>query len=507
MIFRYCMMIVKIKVTISIFFFLTITLGDLSGQEFYFDYNTECRQIYEQIIDLKLNSARQGILEMSQNDAQNLARLHLENYIDFFDIFINEDYENFKKLEKNKDQRIKQLKEQLKESDPYRNFSIAEINLQWALARSKFDQLFKAGREVYSAYNLLKENSEKHPDFIYNKKSLSIIHSLIETITLPGLFKKIFGIDGSIELGISEIKDVIDYSNEKDFIFIEEADAIYAFILFYQKNDQKEALEFILQSRLNPNKSLLSNFLIVKLLQRSGYNEKALEILSLRPRGKEYDHFYYLDFLEGLCLLRQLDKKAIDKFRFYIENFKGRHYIKEAYQKLAWSELIFEEDLPAYKFFMSQVGSKGYALLDDDKQANKEFLSKAVPDPILLKARILYDGGYYEKAYRLLTKNAYLYHTKGHYTLEFNYRIGRICQALKNYPDAIIYFNNTVNNGYYEDGFYACNAALQLGKIYESLGNEKMANKHYKQCIKIIPTEYKNSLHQKAKTGLERLKK
>ena len=135
-------------------------------------------------------------------------------------------------LKKNKSKRIDLLKEHLKDDDPYKRFVIAEIQLQWALARSKFNQLFRAGREVVNAYNLLEDNAKDFPDFIYNKKSLSIIHSLIETITIPGIFKKIFGIDGSIELGLQEIEEVIDYSHNHDFLFAEEADAIYAFILF-----------------------------------------------------------------------------------------------------------------------------------------------------------------------------------------------------------------------------------------------------------------------------------
>lgn len=497
----------KSSIKIIHFFLCLFIITGIEAQSYYFEYNNQSREIYKDIIDLKLSSAEKRLELMKLGDTNNLVYLHLENYLDFFELFINEDFNQFKILEKNKARRIELLEKHLDDSDPYKNFAIAEINLQWALTRSKFDQLFKSGREIYSAYNLLKENVKNHPDFIYNKKSLSIIHSLIETITLPGIFKKVFGIEGSIELGIEEINQVIDYSYKEDFIFIEEADAIYAFILFYQKNEREKALDFILESRLNPEESLLANFLITKLLQRSGKNELALETLKSRPTTEQYSRFFYLDYLEGLCLLRKLDTTAIDKIKFYLQNFEGRHYIKEAYQKLAWYELVFNESIPNYKYYMSLVESKGYKLLDDDKQAYKEFKSDLIPNPILLKSRLLCDGGYYNKALNLMTKNAYKFHTNGQYTLEFNYRIGRIYQALKNYPDAIKYLSNTVNNGFYDESYFACNAALQLGKVYEKLNMNEIAMNHYKECLKIYPEEYRNSLHQKAKTGLERLKK
>ncbi len=503
--FRYYTIIVKseTKYILCLLFFLLYQVG---YSQYYYEYSPQAKIIYDDIIDLKLADAKAGVIEMQESEPNNLSIVHLENYIDFFELFITEDYDLFEKLEKNKSTRLDILDDKLADSDPYKKFAQAEINLQWALARSKFDQLFKASREVLTAYNLLEENQEDHPEFIYNYKSLSIIHSLIETITLPGLFKKILGIRGSIEEGVSEIKKVIDYSYDTDFIFTAEADAIYTFILFYQLNDQEEGLDYILNSRLDPKESLLSNFLVSKILRRAGHNEMALKTLLDRPQGEAYADFYYLDYMEGLSLLYKIDTSSVSKINDYIENFGGRHYIKEAYQKLAWAALVFEEDIPAYKYYMSQVQEEGYDLLDDDKQALKESKRNEIPNPILLRARLLFDGGYHEKAHTLLTRNAYKYANNELLTLEFNYRLGRVCQALGNYPDAIKYFINTINNGTSQSSYYACNAALQLAYIYEDQGMEEAALSYYKKCLQIKPTEYKSSLHQKAKTGMNRMK-
>ena len=493
-----------IKYPLSVIIFLLTQVG---YSQYYFEYTPEAYDIYGDIIDLKLASAKDRLQNMSTSEPHNLSTLHLANYIDFFELFITEDYTLFQKLENQKSKRLDLLDDYLDDADPYKKFAKAEINLQWALARSKFDQLFKASREVLTAYNLLEENEKEHPDFIYNKKSLSIIHSLIETITLPGIFKKIFGIEGSIAEGLNEIESVISYSHDNDFIFTAEADAIYTFILFYQMNDREAGLNYLLNSRLDPAQSLLSNFLIAKISRRAGDNELALNTLLQRPTDSDYSDFYYLDYMEGLSLLYKIDTSSVIKIKDYIEQFEGRHYIKEAYQKLAWASLVFEEDIPQYKFYMSQVKEKGYALLDDDKQALKESEKNNIPEPTLLKARLLYDGGYYEKAHTLLTKNAFKYIDNEKLSLEFNYRLARVSQALKNYPDAIKYFSNTVNNGADKRSYFACNAALQLAIIYEDQLMYDEAVNYYKICLKIKPSEYKNSLHQKAKTGLNRINK
>ena len=479
----------------------------ISAQSYYIAYDSLSKVIYDDIIDLKFKSAKIGLSQMEHSNPNNLARLHLENYMDFFLLFIHENENQFQQLQKNKEKRIKIINDRIDDNDPYKKFILAEIHLHWAVIRAKFNQIFRAGREIYSAYDLLKENATEHPDFIYNKKSLSIIHSLIETITIPGLIKRMFGIKGSIELGVSEITEVIEYSRSNPFIFEVEADAIYAFILFYQVNDKAKALSFIDTCGLDHNKSLLANFLKAKFAQRSGFNEDALAILEQRPQGDQYESFAYLDFLLGLGKLRKLDESAIQHFESFLFDFSGKHYIKEAYQKLAWCHLIFYDDIPKYKYFMSLVKEKGSKLIDDDKQAYKESMSLKVPDPTLLKARLLFDGGYYERANSLLTQKAYQYYSDPLVGLEYSYRMGRISQALKNYPEALKYFGSTINNGQLSNSYYACNAALQMGIIYEEQNENEKSKKYYENCLKINPEEYKTSLHQKAKSGLARLKK
>ena len=52
----------------------------------------------------------------------------------------------------------------------------------------------------------------------------------------------------------------------------------------------------------------------------------------------------------------------------------------------------------------------------------------------------------------------------------------------------------------------ACNAALQIALIFEEQQKLKQAKKYFDLCLDISPKRYKTSLHQKANSGLDRIK-
>jgi hypothetical protein len=487
---------------IAIFsFFLIIQSGFASGQG-YFESTPDIEEAYRLVSTLRFAEGKQKIEAIKLNDPNNKLVYLIENYIDFFTIFLNEEENEYDRLADNKDYRLEQIKLGDKES-PYYLFSMAEINLQWATARLKFGERTTPAREVLKAYKLLEQNNDKFPDFIANKKSLSIIHALSES--LPGWVRTLMGIKGSIELGTDEIDEVVKYSVHNNFLFKEESYAIYAYILFFQNNKKKEAYDLLINANLDHSKSPLICFLKANIAHKNGYNEEAKRILEERPSGDIYMPFPYLDFMYGRYKLYSLDEDANEYILNFINKFKGRHFVKEAYQKLAWYELALNEDITAYKKYMKFCQEIGFKLVDEDKQALKESDNRKIPNSTLLKARLLFDGGYYSKAYALLVKKSYLFIEPGDDQLEFNYRMGRISHELQNYPDAIEFYAITINTGRNSKSFMACNSALQIGLILEEQKKFKQAIRFYKQCLNISPDEYESSLHQKAKSGIERV--
>lgn len=484
-------------------FLLLLTFISLRAMsQTHYTMTDDMRQAYELAMSLRHDEAKEAIAHIQASDPDNLLRLHVENYLDFFTIFIQEEKSTFKQLEKNKKKRINQLNDGAKDNPWYR-FVKAEILLQWALARSKFDQKYRAASEVYSAYKILEENNKQYPDFDLNKKSLSILHALAES--LPGYVRTIFGVDGSIEKGTDEIAYLAKQDQEQLGVFYDEVTTIYAYILLFQNNKKQQAWEVIQSRPLGTESNPLACFVQANIAQKNGLNDEAISILQHRPSGAEFADFHYLDFILGKAKLNKLEPDAQVYIQRFIDNFQGQHFIKEAYQKLAWYELLINDDLLAYKKYMKLCADNGQDLVDEDKQAHREAKNKEIPNPELLKARLLYDGGYYQRAYTQLVTKAYLFDTESHDYLEYNYRMGRIAQALNSLTDALQYYGYAINLDKKGKSYMSCNAALQMALIYESQGGFAKAYSYLEKCLDLNPDKYKDGLHQKAKTAKERV--
>jgi tetratricopeptide (TPR) repeat protein len=186
-------------------------------------------------------------------------------------------------------------------------------------------------------------------------------------------------------------------------------------------------------------------------------------------------------------------------------NFQGNSFIKSAYQRLAWISLI-KADTNGYNNYLKRVQLFGNTSIDGDKQAEKEAQSKHIPNALLLKSRLLSDGGYYAKADNILS-NLDNNHLKSDYEkLEYQYRISRNNHKWGKTNLAKTDYVKTILLGENQKWYFAANSALQLAIIYENEGNRDKAVQYYKKCLSMNYDEYRTSISQKAKAGLERVK-
>jgi predicted Zn-dependent protease len=485
-------------------YFLIIASSIQAEKSFRFEFTDKAFQAYEYSISLQFDKAKLILNDIKSEDPENLIVHHIENYIDFFTIFINENEADFEKLKKNKERRLKEIRKGDRKS-PYYLYSQAEIHLQWALARLKFEEYFTAFNEVSKAYRLLEENQFRHPSFVANKKSLGLLHAIIGTI--PDKYKwgvkLIGGLDGTIDQGCKEIEEVLAYAQNNTFIFEEETRVVYALLLLNLKNEREDAWEYIQETKLEPKNNPLASFIFANMAMKIGKNDEAIDILSNRPKGEEFYPFHYLDYMLAKAKLNRLDDDADLFFHAFISKYKGKNYIKEAYQKLAWIAVL-NDDSNAYDEYMEMIKYKGGHLIDEDKQAQKEAERGIMPNAKLLKGRLLFDGGYYEEALKAMEgMDASTLSTKDQ--IEYRYRLGRIYHKSEQHEEALAAYQASIDKGESLPYYFACNAALQSGLIHEELKNYPSAKTYFKLCRSMKPEEYKTSLHQKAKSGLQRL--
>jgi tetratricopeptide (TPR) repeat protein len=249
--------------------------------------------------------------------------------------------------------------------------------------------------------------------------------------------------------------------------------------------------------------NMLLNYARSNMLMRLGRNDEAIIRLRSRSQNEAYFPFHYMDYLLGDAYLRKLETDSASfYFQQFLNHFKGINYRADAKRKMAWAALMDDDSL-GYKKLMVSLSKMPIGQVDADKQAHREALQGINPNKVLLKSRLLFDGGYYDRAIALLADYKGNFDKEEH--LEKTYRLGRICHEMGKLTDAIKYYQKTIEAGENNKAYFAANACLKLGAVYESLGEYDKAYQAYNQCLSLKPDEYRNSIHQKAQAGINRL--
>jgi len=484
----------------------------LSSAQYFF--NDQCQSAYRAIISLEFKEARKLLESERHQNTKNLIPVYLENYMDFLTLFIGENRNQFEELKNNKSIRI-DLLEKGNTDSPYYRFCLAEINLQWAFVRLKFGDYATAALEIRKAYLLFTENEERFPTFMINKVGLGVLHVMIGII--PDNYKwiaRLIGVDGSLEKGFQELQDVAGYNRQEKIVKLFKPEAIFfiAAIAANLQKDKHEALQKIAIFKTEPGEeTLLKSPLIIyaraSILMKNGFNDEALQILQERKSNDKAYPFIYLDYLEGMARLNRLDLSANQSFKSFVHDYTGMNYIKAAIQKIAWVAAL-NGDSTVYFETIHSIKDKGVAVVDEDKQAINEMNFRKFPNIVLLRARLLFDGGYYDRALSEILDNPVRSYIKTHKDLtEYSYRLARIYHETGNIPKALDYYQQTITRGKDEIFYYATASAYQMGLIYENMGNYNKADNYYRMCLSLKTNEYKTSLNQKAKAGLNRIKK
>jgi len=480
--------------------------------QYNFDENNQ--RTYQAVLSLQFAEANRLIEIEKKSDPANLLPLCFENYIDFLTLFIGENTGDYNLLKGKKSERIERLEKGSQDS-PWHDFCLAEVHLQWAFARLKFGDYAAAAFEIRKAHLLFSMNETKYPSFQINKIGLGVVHVMAGII--PDSYKwiaNLMGVEGSVDAGLTEIRQVAEYAGSDKITLLYKPEALFylAFLTANLQKNKKEALPVLAlltgqKGNRQPLESPLLIFASASILMKTGHNDDALAQLQERSVLTHRYPFFYLDFLEGMTRLNKLDYSASLYFEKFTSNFKGQNYLRSACQKLAWIALL-RGDTARYHQNMKLLQTKGVAVVDEDKQASAEATGNMLPNAVLLRARLLFDGGYYNQALDELLNNSLKTSVRSKRDLvEYNYRMGRIYHETGNYPKALEYYGKAIQRGRSEPYYFAASAACQMGLLYENTGAWAKADSAYRVCLSINTPEYKASLSQKAKAGLNRVKK
>ena len=474
-----------------------------------YTFNDNCKKAYTDVMNLRFSLAASRMQTEKKLNPDNQVPYIIENYIDFLTVLIGEEDKDFIKLKNNKDFRLQKLAVSGNNS-PWYLYSQSLIYLQSGVARIKFGEYVNASLDINRAYRLLVENQRKFPVFVMNKVGLGVLHSLIGTV--PEKYRwatRSLNFEGTILEGNSELIQAyreISADPQLSYLLPETA-FLLTFVTLNISIDIPAALSladkfhtFPLEPMLRESPLLI--YSLANIYSKAGENDKVIKHLTECPRTTDRYPFHYLNFMLGVAKLNRLDADACYPFLNFLGSFKGKNYIRAAYMHMAWYYLI-QNDPQQYHTYIERIKLRGNNQVDNDREA-LNFANKGMkPDLPLLKARLLFDGGYYARALsELETFKAENQKDK----LEYSYRLGRIYHNWGKTDEAIVHYKETIKNGKELPYYFAANSSFQLGLIYEKRKDYALARNYYLKVLEMDFDEYQFSISNKAQAGLNRIK-
>lgn len=476
----------------------------LLAQPKQYIWSEKSQAIYESITSLKIPEARKNILIERKNNPGNLVNDLLDSYADFYELFLNENKAEFQRLYPQFENRIKLFSSGPKNS-PYYLFSLGVAHLHKSIVAIRFDKTWDAAWDFRKAYFMFKDNQKAYPSFSPNDVYFGIITTVVGTI--PKGYQwivNILGLNGKISEGNAL---VLKYINSKDVYSNRcrnEALLVYPYLLMNFEGNQKKTFSFIENTSYDFKKNHMHAYMAANLYLNHQQSSKALNVVQQLESGVAYMPLPFWNLELGYAYINELKlEKAQKSLLDFIQTFKGNFYVKDAYERLSWIAYM-QGDMNKANYYRKQVLSAGNQITDADKQAFQNAKKGTWPNIILLKARLLSDGGYQTQAIQILTgKTSNDFENDADKT-EFAYRLGRIYDLMGQDDNAIKFYKSAIDKGSNQPEYFAAKAALLTGNIYESKGQFSKAIEYYNICIEMKDHAFKNSLDQKAKSGIQR---
>lgn len=475
-----------------------------------FSMNDRCLSAQKLIHEFRFDEAELIIQSETELNPHNIALPWLTESIVFLKLFISEDEALYKSSSKAWSNLISQM-EKVHFNNAWYRHVLSDMHIHRGLMRLKFNDNLAAGVDLQNAFKYLKDNRKMFSSFLPDNKNYGLLACLLSAVPAKyQVLTKLIGMQGNMAEGLKELETYLHSDqNYKEHVYLKiEAAFIYAMIQCHVNEDSKTGWETIEQYTRNFRSSMLQTYMRSVMAGYNNMNDEMLEILKDRPAYHPKYPFYYIDYLTGMAKMHKLDPDAGIHFKIYTVKYKGRNYIKSAYKWLSWLAQIKGDEASA-KTYYSLCRKHGYAIMEEDKHAEYEAEENLVWPQDLLKARMLFDGRYYEQSMKLL--KAFKISEKDHirFRLEHSFRKARIHHEKGEYEEALKLYASVSETGKKQIYFYAAYSALHTAFIYEKTGKKALAHMWYKKAKDDFSDnrEFSASIEQKSKAGIKRTSK
>jgi tetratricopeptide (TPR) repeat protein len=313
----------------------------------------------------------------------------------------------------------------------------------------------------------------------------------------------LLGMQGSVAYGFQELESIEIADSHLGF----EAELIHALVQgFVLQKTETGVTEIMKVLEKHPDNRIVL-FLASSLAIKNAQSEDALTMLTKLTEMRIGKPIYYANYLMGEVYLHKADYlNSITSYHWFVKNYKGQNYLKDANYKIGICYLLNGNYNDAQVTFQ-QTKNIGKETVEADRYAARSLAEGEFPHIKLTKARYYTDGGYYTEAESLLESIAPAEMPTKRDQVEYYYRKARLAHKTNRLSAAQLFYKQVIDMNGDEDWYYAPNACLQLGYITKEQKDTAAAKQYFTNALSYKKHEYKNSIDSKAKSALGQLKK
>ncbi|MCG8579045.1 MAG: hypothetical protein MI866_03975 [Bacteroidales bacterium] len=344
-------------------------------------------------------------------------------------------------------------------------------------------------RSFYKAHRLFKKlYKDQYPDdYIKLQAIFNIFLSQI-----PEQFQflaSLFGLEGNIDEGFKQLNKHLRNIHQQSGNFCE-AMVLQTYCQLKFGKPDKQQVQLLMEQSVHCQSPLLG-FIAASLCIKNRMSNEGLTYIRNIDQSS-FKSFPLLLYVKGRLMLNQLDLNSNATLQQFTTHYQGRSYRTDALMRQAWYYHLHEE-VNMRDSLINQVTAQHHLPTSNDKQAKKEVSSLAQKPVSLLKARLLFDGGNYTDARRLL--NHIQPETINAFNLpEYHYRLGRINKELNMLNEAIACFDKTIAISDNDTRYFGPYAAIEAAKIKLIQKDTLSAKSYLDQAYKLNTGEYKQDI-------------
>ncbi len=416
------------------------------------------------------NQSQKAYLKLYQAFIQNVVvhNISFEEYSSVFDRYIDI-------LKDNKSSKF--LSSQL----------LSEIYLQKGILEYQNEHSISAISYFSKAYSYWKDTEEIDIENIYNLKLSGIFNLLIGN--LPHPYSKMagwIGFSGDTKKGFEDLRKYLKLQATTQGEYFEGLIYLGFSYLKFTK-DESQIRDFIKEHSSTDLPEFIQS-LMLRCANKIHQPQLCFNILNRKTK------YPILIYLQGKYLVQSQSKSAELYLKHFLNLEKSNQFISDAFRYLSWHFLL-KGDTISYQQYQESIHVMDDYPTSEDKQANFESYLSVIPNLSLLKARLLFDKGDYEKAsIILLSQKENINSTED--LIEFHYRLGRCFQYLNKENQALYQFKQSVSLGRDSKRYFAPYSAIYASRILLSKNDTINAKFYLQKAEDLNNGEYKYSIKQ-----------